>query len=323
MADGPLSPFDPVDGNPVALVFGTFGYRETVGRWIEAAERGACDHWRIVCLDRGLLGWLRDTGHAGRAVDYYDVLPDAPRVDVDALPPARRLGALCPLRIRLYVRLAGSARDFIASDADAVWLRDPRPWLDRHPDCDLLASQGTTWPTDHYLRHHFALCGGFFLCRAGARTRDYFERMQALAGSPSDQWRLNAVLLRDPGGCWAAGRRTLWLAAGRDWHRPPWWVSAALAPIRLLSAPLLEKLQDRLLLGLGFDYLFTSREVIRGRFSGGLTVGVIPMHLVWRGVGPSAQALVRHDPRGPGARGRRWGRWWLAGLARTSPGGVP
>ena len=218
---------------------------------------------------------------------------------------------MCAARIEFYVRLVRSGRGFIASDADAVWLRDPRAWFDRHRDCDLLASQGTIWPTDQYLRHHFALCSGFFLCRASERTRRYFERARVLDGLASDQWRLNAVLLEDAAGRRETGPRTLWVAAGRDWHRPARWVRAALLPVRLLSRPVLEKLRDRILLGLGFDYVFTSRDVIRGRFSGRLTVGVIPMHLVWRGVGSSANACVRHDPRGPGARGRRWGRTWL------------
>ena len=317
MADDHLSAFDPVDGEPVAVVFGTYGYRDTVGRWIEAAGRCGCDHSRIVCMDERLLGWLRESGHGDLAVYYYDALPDVPRVDIDGLAPERRLGVLCRFRLELYVRLARSGRDFIASDADAVWLRDPRPWFDRHPDYDLLASQGTTWPTDQYLRHHFVICGGFLVCRASTRTGDYFAQAAALQGNPQDQWRLNAVLLRDPEGRWETGdRRTLWLAARRDWHRPGVWARAALGTVRLLSGAVLEKLQDRLLLGLGVDYVFTSREVMRGHFSGGLTVGVIPMHIVWRGVGPPEGVLVRHDPRGPGARGRRWGRRWLRGGRR-------
>ena len=57
---------------------------------------------------------------------------------------SRKLFLRGPLvRMRLFLHLAANGCDFIHSDADAFWLRDPRPWLMRHPDYDLLCSQGT------------------------------------------------------------------------------------------------------------------------------------------------------------------------------------
>ena len=49
----------------------------------------------------------------------------------------------------------------------------------------------------------------------------------------------------------------------------------------------------------GFRFVQTSSEVMRGRFSDDLTVGVIPMHLVCRsGVAPSCE-YVWHQPATP------------------------
>ena len=56
---GSLSAFDAVNGAPVTIVFGTFNYRETLRCWIELAVGGACDHWRIVCMDEELVRWMQ------------------------------------------------------------------------------------------------------------------------------------------------------------------------------------------------------------------------------------------------------------------------
>ena len=307
MAGDALSAFDGSGGHPVAIVFGTWGFRDTVRRWIKWAEGGSCDHWRVVCMDRELAAWLQDTGRGAQAVHYYDAVPDVPPVDFEALPPQRRLSALVPLRVKLFRRLASSGRDFIHSDADAFWLHDPRPWLASHPDCDLLASQGTTWPTGQYLRHHFVLCAGFFLCRSNERTRAYFARVDGIKESGDDQLRMNAALVREPPQRWDIRSPEWWTVTDDGWHPPSRAWRAALAPLRLLAGPKLSRVQDRILLRLGLDFIVTSPEVIRGRFRDGMLVGVIPMRLVWRGVGSPDGALVRHPVRQRQSRGRRWG----------------
>ena len=62
MAKDPFSPFDPVNGNPVTIVFGTFNYRNIIHKWINYAK-SSCDHWRIICMDQELVGWLNEIGH--------------------------------------------------------------------------------------------------------------------------------------------------------------------------------------------------------------------------------------------------------------------
>ena len=108
-----LAPFQPSAQGPVTIVFGTFGYRKTIEGWIEHARRAGCTHYRIVCMDRRLLGHLRGAGSAEHAIDYDDILPGA-------LRPELQMRALTPLRVRLFNHLAANGCDFIHSDADAL-----------------------------------------------------------------------------------------------------------------------------------------------------------------------------------------------------------
>ena len=337
-ADDGLSAFDSTDEGPVAIVFGTFNYRPTVWRWIEAARRASCAGWRIVCLDRDLVRWLQEHGAGAQAVYYYDVLPDAPRHDFAALQREALLRALLPLRTRLFLHLANAGRDFVHSDADAVWTRDPRRYMARHPDFDLLFSQGTWFPPEHYSRFGFVLCAGFFLCRSNARTRDFFERVEALGREDvDDQRRMNHVLLQDPEARWEifapvlrirhlrprwrrvlarlrrhvlarlrrhlARSRRIDVRSLRDrltvaqrevagsmlrprhpkrrWRR----VRLPLGQLQVRSPWVdVQSLRDRLAEARkdGSLCVPTSESIIRGGFSAGLTVGVIPMHLVTR-----------------------------------------
>ena len=325
-ADG-LAMFDTQGGRgadePVTIVFGTFNYREKVGEWIDAVRELGCDGWRILCMDAELMRWLEKRGDGAQAVDYYSVLPDAPRYDFGRLDRLEKMKALMPLRTGLFLHLAAAGRDFLHSDADALWRQDPRPYLAQQRECDLLMSQGTFGGGyNHYKRFGFVLCAGFFVCRSNARTRAYFEKVEALCKNGKikrDQRRINNILRRDrevrwevrrpvlrrlstrrgqvsrlwrsflrkyspwpPSGkgCWAVVRRSVLRKRGnnREWMDP-----------RALAGELAKgrKGNNRCIV--------TSESMIRGRFSGGLTVGVIPMHLVTRkNVTPRDRSLVVH-----------------------------
>ena len=301
----PQTAFDPLDGEPVTIVFGTFNYRAKIREWIAAAESGTCRHWRILCMDRALREWLVESGYGAQAIDYYAVVPGAPRHDFAALAALDRweaMKALMPLRTRLFLHLANAGRDFIHSDADALWVRDPHPWLARHSGIDLLASQGSMHPRSQFRRHRFVLCAGFFLCRANARTRSYFERVES-RDHWDDQVRMNEVLLDDPEGRWTVKDPVPMVFQRGQW-RPPSskdrfrilaeraWVRARI-PRNALPWSLRR-----------FGVVVTSREIMSGRFGGGLTAGVIPLHLVGRKMPITSETLVQHAPPTPARAGR-------------------
>ncbi|MCY4056675.1 MAG: putative nucleotide-diphospho-sugar transferase [Gammaproteobacteria bacterium] len=290
MRADPINAFDPLDGTPVTVVFATFNYRDQLLEWIDAA-RATCDHWRIVCVDDDLPRWLAARGHGANAVDLYSVLPDAARHDFASMDRGDRMRALMPLRTRLFLHLVRNGRDFIHSDADALWVQDPRPWLARHPGFDLLASQGTVFPPAQYLRHRFVLCAGFFLCRANSRTVAYFETVEAHPGW-DDQERMNLVLLNDLDGHWTTDRPHYLVRRRGTWQPTPAWMRlplAALRPLgrwRLPGAPLSWWRPLR--------QIRVSRRIVRGNFAGGLVVGVIPWHLIKRQMPRTAATLVQH-----------------------------
>ena len=330
---------------PVTLVFGTFDYRRLVNRWIKHARAAGCRDYRVVCMDDRLLTYLRGACGETRAVAYRALLPDAHWVDVDAIKHRRgRLAALTPMRVTLYRTLAEHGIDFIHSDADAYWLRDPRPWLEEHGEYDLLSSQGIALPHEQWNRHGFVLCAGFFLCRANPRTARLWASVEArLADQPDDQVCLNMALLKDPAGRWRirdpqpafAVRTPIWRLLRRlgfalpvpGWFRLPNGACTGKRIWRGLSATPSRRRVRRFLGQWVLRTIVTSESVIDGHFRAGLRVGIIPMSVVRRvpieGDTPHARRRLRvlhelGDKTVLGAGSEKSHRipapvcWWLA-----------
>ena len=294
MTVDPFPSFNPINGMPVTIVFGTFNYRETIHEWINYAAL-SCDHWRIICLDQELVSWLNEIGHSTCGVYFYDLFPDAPYYNLANPELKSRLPIIFAMRKKLFYALAKSGYDFIHSDADAFWLQDPRPWLMQHTKFDLLISQGTKGPKSHFTRYHFTLCTGFFFCRANVRTQNYFYRVKETRWN-LDQKSMNEVLLNDPKARWQIYKPTIWWNIigkfHRDWYKAPALVYIMLVWARRYAPQWLRRVKEQLLrlpcpgklcwLRSLLNYVYISPKIIRGSFSNGLTVGVIPMHLVTR-----------------------------------------
>ena len=344
------SVFGPTEEGPVTVVFATARYHRIVQRWVDLAHRAGCRHYRIVCMDRDIAQLLGNEVGAHRTPYFYDFLPGLPRfidepLDAPSDPDRarrrrkhhERMNVLMPLRMKFFRFLLENGCEFIHSDADAFWFGDPRPWLMRHGEFDLLASQGTCLPLVHYRAHRFVLCPGLIHYRANDRTRELLARANALieAGSAvahageavvDDQTALNRALLEDPGRRWRVEDPVFALRYRWKWHS----FSLGRAGNALLARALARRAPAAVLervLGLARSALIlTSEQVIAGRFSSGLRVGVIPMSLVDRidakRVGSTAatrplvshlkthKALVPNDPHAavsefPGPSGPR------------------
>ena len=304
VADAGAPDFSARPEGPVTVVFATYGYRHVVREWIACAERAGVGHYRIVCMDGRVQRALGAASGDGRAVAYREAVPGAARVDIDALSDAAaRLRVLTPLRLALFRRLAAAGHDFVHSDADAFWLRDPRPWLARQRGYDLLFSQGTTHPVAHFKAHHFTLCAGFFLARATPATRAFLAAAQAAVERVgSDQDGLGRALLER--GCrWRIERpEVAFRTAPRraDPRRHPWFrarLGAAGGALlgRALAAPPTARAAHLALRAAGLHAMVTSRAVMQGTCADGLRIGVIPMHLVERvPLGVRSEVHVSH-----------------------------
>jgi hypothetical protein len=98
-------------------------------------------------------------------------------------------------RALIFAFLADHGVDFIHSDADAVWLNDPRPLCFAEDDFDLVFSQGTNYPAAVWKIWGFVLCCGLFAVRACPATAAFFAQVRALTTRiPDDQVAVNALL---------------------------------------------------------------------------------------------------------------------------------
>jgi hypothetical protein len=88
--------------------------------------------------------------------------------------------------------LARAGIDFICSDADAVWLRDPMPWFD-DARFDLVFSPATNRPTPMWRRWGFTVSSGLFGVRANEKTAAFLSAVRATGEVGDDA--LNAALL--------------------------------------------------------------------------------------------------------------------------------
>jgi hypothetical protein len=88
--------------------------------------------------------------------------------------------------------------DFIHSDADAVWLRNPLDRFFADRDADLIVSQGTAWPHDVHARWGLVLCCGLFYVHASKKMSAFMaEMLRDMRTSRDDQVSFNRVVASD------------------------------------------------------------------------------------------------------------------------------
>lgn len=106
--------------------------------------------------------------------------------------------ALWSFRVEVFEFLTQEGISFIHSDADAIWLRDPRPeYFDAYPQADLIASQGTRLPADVCSVWGFVICCGLFLLRSSPATVQLMADVrEEVPRCRDDQVALNRVLCR-------------------------------------------------------------------------------------------------------------------------------
>jgi hypothetical protein len=211
------------------IVFADSRYREVLLNWLVALSLNRIDNYLVVALDEPLYAWL------GRH-DIASVLS----------PVSAGLSALWYRRVQIFSALCAAGIDFVHSDADAIWLRDPSADYFSEPDTELVISQGTVWPRDVHQRFGFVLCCGLFRLRSTPRTQRLLSQLEAdVLATGDDQVSLNRLVLN---------------------HSSSWRIERA-------DAYQLE--------GQGLEFL-CSRSAMRGLSSDGLSVSVLPHHLFRR-----------------------------------------
>ncbi len=179
--------------DPVVIAFANSNYAALTDNWLWHVRRVGVDNVVICALDHETFLLAQANGVAAVSV-----------VEVSALAD------LWILRAQVFESLARNGVDFVHSDIDAIWLRDPRPRL-LEANAELAFSQGTIWPRDIARDWDFVLCCGLFLARATPDVAALFGRIGLrITDERDDQISLNRAL-REAGAIWdiesvAAGR---------------------------------------------------------------------------------------------------------------------
>ncbi|MDK3016491.1 putative nucleotide-diphospho-sugar transferase [Pseudodonghicola flavimaris] len=97
-------------------------------------------------------------------------------------------------RVAVFRELLQGGTGFIHSDADAVWLADPRPHL-AACEAEAVFSQGTIWPPDVHDRLRLVLCCGFFSLAPSPRILSFIDQVAArIEADQDDQAAVNRVV---------------------------------------------------------------------------------------------------------------------------------
>lgn len=160
------------------IVFANYNYLPVLENWMIAMKNLNIDDYMIISLDEDLYTYLK-----GKQISTL------------LRPCELDLGKLWVHRIEVILELLQEGYDVIHSDADAVWMKDPLPYLKDLPQ-DMLFSQGTIWPPDVQEKWVFVLCCGFFMLRSNKKTLQFTKKLlKRVKEDRDDQVSCNRMLL--------------------------------------------------------------------------------------------------------------------------------
>ncbi len=163
--------------NTMIVVFSDYNYLEVLENWIAAMERIDIHDYTVISLDEKLHKYLLKKG-------IKSILK----------PCNKDLEKLWIHRVDILLELMEEGHDIIHSDADAVWLKDPLPFLEKLPH-DMIFSPGTVWPHDVHEKWGFVLCCGFFFLRSNPQTLAFMKQLAVqVRHDKDDQASCNRLL---------------------------------------------------------------------------------------------------------------------------------
>jgi len=168
------------DNNTIALTFSDHRYKEVLLNWLIGLNRLGITNYFVVSLDEEIHAFLSERG-------FPSFLS----------PLQGTLSNLWALRIKIFRTLCAADINFIHSDTDAIWLRNPIPEYFGASDHHIIASSGTVWPSDVVKTQGFVFCCGLFYMKGCAQTLALMEEVSSdVAVSGDDQVSLNKVIQR-------------------------------------------------------------------------------------------------------------------------------
>eukprot|EP01012_Entosiphon_sulcatum_P015240 TRINITY_DN2023_c0_g1_i1.p1 TRINITY_DN2023_c0_g1~~TRINITY_DN2023_c0_g1_i1.p1 ORF type:complete len:404 (-),score=51.64 TRINITY_DN2023_c0_g1_i1:1174-2385(-) len=185
-------------GQVAIITFSNLRYGDVLVNWLIGLNRlNMTQHVLIFALNSETKQWLVDHNVAAFLLD----MPD--------------FRALWFVRAIVFLQLAQAGINFIHSDTDAMWIRDPIPrFFMPNTSFSLKFSQGTIAPVEVYSAWHFVVCAGMFYAKAAPLTVrlmaafvDHITHNPRVPKHATDQDSVNLVL-RDQGVQWKAKNST-------------------------------------------------------------------------------------------------------------------
>lgn len=176
--------------DPLVIAFADAQYLPLLAIWLGNLRRLGLARIRIYCLDSETTAWCHQQGADAVEIGWTGDLRD-----------------LWVRRIQIFSELLRAGEEFVHSDIDAIWLRNPlREGSVLECTEDLIFSQGTVWPPDVHDRWGFVLCCGWFLARPSAGAIAFFQALESdVRASGDDQMSVNK-LLAAAGARWSRGK---------------------------------------------------------------------------------------------------------------------
>jgi hypothetical protein len=210
---------------PLIVTFADARYLPLLEIWLGNLRRFGLRRIRVYCLDAEVLAWCKAQAVEAAEVEWRGDLSD-----------------LWVRRIQVFSALLDAGEDFIHSDTDAIWLRNPlQSGSAPGRDEDLVFSQGTVWPLDIHDRWGFVLCCGWFWARPTPAAGAFFLALEAdVQASGDDQVSVNR-LLAAAGLKWSHGKIGDYQLPFRDrsvqcWTEPI-QANMSAAPLRVALLP--------------------------------------------------------------------------------------
>jgi hypothetical protein len=176
--------------DPLTITFVDANYLPLLELWLPRLAELGVERVKVFCLDTTTLAWCRSRGVAAAQVEWAGNLRD-----------------LWAQRIRVFSELLATGQEFIHSDIDAIWIRNPLLTGSAVGcDEDLVFSQGTVWPPDVHAQWGFVLCCGWFRARPTLAAQAFFQGLELdVRQTGDDQISVNR-LLSNLGAQWSHGR---------------------------------------------------------------------------------------------------------------------
>ena len=162
------------------ITFGNADYVKLAPIWKRELEKTGVHDYVVIATDKIAYAKLVEQGLNAKLIKQDGKFNFARRLNV----------------IRQYLE---AGVDVVHSDLDAIWKRNILPHLN-DPEVDLYISQGTTHPREHFEKHGFVLCCGFYYAKSNEGVLNFFEALVKLIDEQKehdDQRALNHLLLAD------------------------------------------------------------------------------------------------------------------------------